>query len=120
MFITYQNDDTGETWGIFTSDLKQSEPELDAGSDDSIFRTRELISFPTGEISAVSVALDSWGDISEVTLDFSGDTILLVAGEVYENWNGTLDVIEGDESILLFRDPKRKNEVRFRNTDRYN
>jgi len=116
-FTTCENDDTGCTWGMYRNpDPRQSEPELDAASNDSIFRTRELGTFPTGEISAVGVALDSWGDIAEVTLDFSGDTILLVSGEVYENTNGTFDIIEGDESILLFRDPKQKDKVKFSDT----
>ena len=40
----------------------------------------------------------------------------MVSGEVHENTNGTFDIIEGDESILLFRDPKRKAEVQFSDT----
>ena len=112
-FITYQNN---LKWGlILTFDVEPRELVFDAGSNDSIVRTGELDTFPTGSISAVDVTLDSDGDISEVLLDISGEPILLVAGEVYEQADGTLEVCIGDESILLFREPSRKAEVRFQN-----
>ena len=110
-FETYQND---SNWGlILTSDFQPWELLSDARSRDSIFRTRELGSFPTGSVDAVNVTLDSDGDISEVLLDISGEAILLVAGEVYEQADGTFHVCIGDESVLLFREPSRKAELRF-------
>jgi hypothetical protein len=51
------------------------------------------------------------GDIAEVLIDFSGDSILLVAGEVEEEYDGELVVYRLDESILLFRHPEQKKDV---------
>jgi len=115
VFVTYQND---SNWGLcLNSDLQPGEPELDAGSDDRIWRTRELVSFPLGQVTSVEVSRDDEGDISEVILELSGDAILLLAGEVCPHMDGTLDVTKGDESILLFRDPEQKNEVKFWNSN---
>ncbi len=87
-FITYQDD---EFWGIcFESQLNAWEPELDAGSSDSLFRTRKLDGFPTGQVQSVEVHLDDDGQIAEVLLNISGDPILLVAGEVHERQDGML------------------------------
>ncbi len=110
-FVTYQNDGA---FGLeLTSEAEPWETKPDAGSHDSIYRTRELSSFPTGLIRSVDVVRDSDGEISEVLLDISGETILMVTGEVYEREDGKLSVVKGDESILLFRQPGLKVQVRF-------
>jgi hypothetical protein len=113
-FITYQNDDT---WGLLaTTDIEPGEQQYWRDQPaDSIYRYRELHDFPRGRIDDVSVALDEKEDIAEVLLCVGGKDVLLVAGEVYETWGDALEVVKGDESILMFKNPSDIDRVQFKN-----
>lgn len=93
---TYQNDDR---WGLYWTDalpmsrLRRDEPN-------GIFRLPGLDTLPKGKIRAVSVVLDE-GDIAAVTLDVAGRNVRLWAGEVYEQNDGSLQVVPMDESVLV-------------------
>jgi len=94
---TYE--DSGE-WGLCpdvpTEPLK---PALEG-----IYRTRRLEGLVTGEVSDVDTTLTQQGNIRTVELRFEGDrSIVLVAGEVYEDEDGSLRYCIDDESVLLFQ-----------------
>jgi hypothetical protein len=72
-------------------------------SDDplSIFRSRLLPELPVGAIEIAELRQDGPNATVEVRLMVAGVEVRLVAGEVYEQHDGSLRVIEPDESILL-------------------
>jgi hypothetical protein len=100
--ITYQNDDR---WGLYRKDglppsrLRTNEP-------DSIYRWRPLDTLPTGRIRGMSVTLNE-GDIAAVELDVEGRELRLLAGEVYEQNDGSLRVVLMDESVLVQVDGRK-------------
>ena len=67
----------------------------------SIFRTRQLAELPTGMVSKVHVELAKDNAIATIRLEIGGDTVDLKAGEVYEEWDGSLRIVYMDESILI-------------------
>jgi len=99
---TYQSDDM---WGIHRCDglapleLKPSEPT-------SIFRTRILNELPVGEINSVGVLMYESRILAGVSLGVQGSNVLLRTGEVYEEADGSLRIVEMDESILVTVDGK--------------
>jgi hypothetical protein len=95
---TYQDDDEFGLCSWVT------EEQLADGLD-GIFRTRELAELPCGIVSNVGLGLNDRGNIADLTLTFEdGREILLVAGEVYEDW-GSLRFCRDDESVLVFSPP---------------
>ena len=72
-------------------------------SDDplSIFRSRSLPELPVGAIEIAELRQDGPNATVGVRLMVAGVEVRLVAGEVYEQHDGSLRVIEPDESILL-------------------
>jgi hypothetical protein len=68
-----------------------------------IFRWRKL-DLAIGHVDAVKVVFDE-GTLARITLTIDGRDLLIVAGEVYETWAGTLEVHRLDESVLVFTDP---------------
>jgi hypothetical protein len=72
-------------------------------SDDplSIFRSRLLPELPVGAIEIAELRQDGPNATVEVRLMVAGVGVRLVAGEVYEQHDGSLRIIEPDESILL-------------------
>jgi hypothetical protein len=109
--LTYQNDDW---FGLYAAPVS-TEAELvpDESDADSIFRKRELLTFPQGEITAVSIHQNEAEDISEVTLVIGQHTVLLKAGEVDERWDGSIYVRRDDESVLIFLDPRDVERITF-------
>lgn len=79
----------------------------------SIFRKREIIDFPKGQIISVTITQTEGADISEIKLVVGNQAVLLKSGEVYENNDGSLSVTATDESILVFLDPNDVNKVDF-------
>ena len=103
---TYQDNDE---CGIFSM---VPDAPLSSFLDDGIFRTRDLDELPRGTIEDVQVQLSERGNISRVTLSFgNGTTILLVAGEAYEQMDGPLRFARDDESILVFRSPSDESAI---------
>lgn len=101
--VTYQNDDR---FGLSRcDDLPPLSPHQ--ADEASVFRTRGLSELPAGTIRDVLVITDEGGDISEVRFSVAGHAVVLRAGEVYENNDGTLNVVGMDESVLLQVDGRR-------------
>ncbi len=77
----------------------------------SICRGRLLPELPVGAIEIAEIRQDGPNAAVEVRLMIGGVEVRLVAGEVYEQHDGSLRVVEPDESILLQVDgvwpPKR-------------
>lgn len=87
--------------GLYLAELESyAGPTLTAGPT-SIFRERELSELPQGEINISSVRQDGSDAIVEVGLDINGIEIRLVAGEVHEQFDGSLLIVEPEESILV-------------------
>lgn len=107
-FITYMSDDT---WGIMlTSELSVHEIELDEGARDRIYRTRKLAELPLGEIESIEVFQEPDKAVSEISISISGKELLMVSGEV----SSPIDIVKGDESILLFLEPELISTVKWR------
>jgi hypothetical protein len=110
--ITYQNDDQ---FGLCYS---EELPPLELGSTEagSIFRNRELEELPIGKVDSVSVSFDRSGDISDVEMQIGEHRVSLKAGEFYEQWDGSLELLTMDESILVQVDGERpiKRMIRTR------
>jgi hypothetical protein len=92
---TYQNDNE------FGLQLTPEQP-LEPRDWDGIYRQRAL-DLPLGAIDSVDVRLDE-GTLAEVTLRFSDAEMLLIAGEIWEDRDGTLSLHRYDESVLVFTD----------------
>ena len=96
-----QIDDGSGQHGFYLEELH--EPHALRVSDDpsSIFRERTLTELPLGEIGIVDLRLDGPNAVVEMRLALSGSEIRLVAAEVYEEHDGSLRIVECDESILI-------------------
>jgi hypothetical protein len=94
---TYQDD---TVWGL---QLTPDQPRAASQDWDGIYRQRSL-DLPLGRIDSVDVRMDE-DTLAEVTLRFAQAELLLIAGEVWPNFDGTLDFHRYDESVLAFTDP---------------
>jgi len=77
-------------------------PELRAFDQPaSIFRERALTELPVGEIRIAQIRHAGAKPVAELRLLVSGEEIRLVAAEVREEHDGSLTIVELDESILI-------------------
>ena len=77
-------------------------PELRTANEPlSIFRERPLPELPLGEIEIVQLRHEGPSAIVEVRLLLSGGELRLIAAEVHEEHDGSLTIVEPDESILV-------------------
>lgn len=68
----------------------------------SIFRDVPLAQLPVGTVEDVSVRLsDEGGDIGTVTLHMGNAVVSMRAAEVYPDPNGSITIVDLDESILV-------------------
>lgn len=105
--VTVQDQDsTVVAWGLCRRD-DLPPLELEPHEPSSIYRTRVLSELPTGRITSVNVVQKSHGVIARVSLDVQGQEVSLRPGEVYEQWDGSLRIVEMDESILVQVDGRR-------------
>ncbi len=107
---TYQSDDAFGLWIPDASTLERvnHSTEFEEGS---IYRSADLGHLPTGRIERVRVEPNEYGDLSVVTLEFAKSQLDLVAGEVHEQREGPPTVVFGDESILIFNDPRVRHSL---------
>src|SRR5262245_60493569 len=85
--ITYQDNDE---WGLCSN---EADPHFQADAG-GIFRHRELRELPRGKVADVNIGLNERDNISRVELLLvGGERVLLVAGEVYEETDGSLRVV---------------------------
>ena len=67
----------------------------------SIYRTRELTGLPTGTAHVSILRADGPHAVIEFSLSIGSDSLSFLAAEVYEQFDGTLRIVEADENILL-------------------
>ncbi len=80
--------------------------------DGNGYRSRDVTELPVGAITVVKVRFDAEHDvIAEVVLRIGAHELLLMAGEPEENWSGRLTWRRLDESVLVFTDPARADDV---------
>jgi hypothetical protein len=101
---TYQDDDN---FGLSITDAV----EVDRRTWDGIFRHGEL-DLPVGPVTLVDVRFDD-ATLAEVSFVIGGSPLLLIAGEVYENYDDTLEVHRFDESVLAFTDQEVARSINW-------
>ena len=110
--LTSQNDDT---WCLFCSYSDDYAMNRELKHDkDSIFRLREGIDLPLGQIQHVEVKLDEKSDVTEIWVKTPSGSFIMKAGEVNECSEGNHYVVGQDESVLLFLDDVSFSQVYFR------
>ncbi|MEW4569841.1 hypothetical protein AB1L88_18405, partial [Tautonia sp. JC769] len=92
---TYQNDDA---WGLRLDGVRTI-PDWPT-EEGSISRIRHLAELPAGLIMGVDSVLDASGDLVELTLRLAAGSLVIRAGEVYEEPGGEFCVVHPDESVL--------------------
>lgn len=103
---TYQDD---ITWGLWRR-RAASDYSADWAGMTGIYRMRTLSELPTGEVDGVSTFLDE-GVLAEVVLHIQGQSLLLMAGELYEYPQERLVFKRCDESVLVFTEPSAAESV---------
>lgn len=101
---TYQDDDG---WGLM---LARSQASAGPNAPEGIYRFRHLVELPTGVIRDVRVFLDG-PTLAEVALRIGHSDLLLIAGELNEEWSGRLSWGRLDESVLAFTDPRQADQI---------
>ncbi|WP_041832153.1 hypothetical protein [Actinoplanes sp. N902-109] len=94
---TYQND---MTFGMWVNPGAIGDRE-DWGCG---YRRRTLTELPAGPIREVEVYLDDCV-VAEVRFHIGDRELLLIAGELREDWSGRFEWYRLDESVLVFTDP---------------
>jgi len=104
-FVTYENHGN---YGLRLMPISEPSEIVTTNEPNpgSIYRTRELREISLGKIIEVSISTDDTGDIAEVDLTLQDSHILLIAGETYEEFDGSLRFVKPDESLLLFGQPE--------------
>ena len=74
---------------------------LDLNGYTGIFRQRMIDELPIGQVTSLEVLRDPDGGLEAAHIQIGNDLLHLIAGEVYEESNGTLRIqLGGDESVL--------------------
>ncbi|MDH0865091.1 hypothetical protein [Mitsuaria sp. GD03876] len=66
-----------------------------------IYRTRTLGCLPTGTATLTVLGQSTTGAITDVALNFEGQVLRLIAGEVHPRQDGTFHIAIPDESVLV-------------------
>lgn len=104
-----QNDETWAIWPHMTSVNQRLSADAGAGT----FRTRPMPEFPLGAVNSLQIDPDDEFNIQEIRMTIDQREVFFRAGEVYENTDGTLSVLDRDESILVFFDAKAYSQLTF-------
>lgn len=107
VFFDTELDD--DTWGIY-ADRVASMPEY---GNEGIFSEGPLDNLPKGKIDAVEVRLSPFENIERVMLSVEGKRIWLIAADAYEQFDGSLKLMERDEQIFLFTDEKALSTIQW-------
>jgi hypothetical protein len=91
--------------------LTASAPSSGSEEWDGIYRERE-IDLPAGRINAVTVRLDE-GTVAEVAVSIGDVTLLLIAAELYELNDGSLEWHRLDESVAVFTEPSEADKIKW-------
>ncbi|MFE3177725.1 hypothetical protein ACFXI3_39305 [Amycolatopsis sp. NPDC059235] len=105
--LTYQDDDLFGLWP-----QRRPDPRLENRERwDGIYRWTALNELPTGLVEDVVVFAEE-GVLAEVDLRVGGRPLVLVAGELIEDWT-RLVFNRLDESVLVFTDPAAAERVEW-------
>lgn len=103
--ISQMEDGSGHH-GFYLKEMDEL-PGLQVSDDpSSIFRDRALTELPLGELEIVELRMDGPNATVEMRLALSGSELRLGAAEVYEEHDGSVRIVELDESILIQLDGK--------------
>lgn len=105
--VSYQDDDD-------CCLLAQRLAEAPSLREDGIFRPDGLRVAPLGAIERVSTTRSTCGNIDSLEFLIDGALVILVAAEAYEDHDGSLHFVRGDESIFLFTDRQALDSLRWR------
>lgn len=97
-FSCVQTDDVWAIWPYLVSGDRQ----LTADPGEGTFRTRPMPEFPRGMVNRLRIEPEERMNIQEVRMTVDQRQVILRAGEIYENTDGTLSVVDRDESVLVF------------------
>ena len=92
--LTHQDDDV---FGLFA----QKHSAGPAKYKDYPDRTDNLRQLPRDKIHSVSLSFSEIGNIEKITLEFESGPVILVAAEAWEQLDGSLAFLLGDESVCL-------------------
>ena len=108
---TFQND---QAWGIGVTKSvecplwkQENYVVMDGIEVPSIFRAREVAELPLGKVQSVTVKKFDSVNIAAVTFQINGCFVDILAGEVYEQADGTFSLLFEDESLLVQVDGRR-------------
>ena len=68
----------------------------------TLFRVRRMNEFPLGSLREVDWLANDRANIHTIRLHLDSSEVILRAGEVYENPDGSLHISDEDESVLVF------------------
>ena len=105
----FQDNDQFALWAEYV----ESGQRIGSREQSTLYRIRQVDGFPLGEIEAVEGRRDERGDYQEIRITVGGKPVIVKAGEVYEDHDGTLKVLERDESVLIFLDPAAYDGFQF-------
>lgn len=77
-----------------------------------IFRTRRLDDLPLGRVRSVDVRAHLRGTLNQATFTVGDELVVLLPGEINEDWEGALRVRLDRECVLLFTDSIDAEDVR--------
>ncbi len=95
-------DNGNDFYGLYLMLHKQNHFESGQPIDPtSIYRTKELSEFPAGRAKVSIVRRDGPTAVIEATIAFNNKMVRIVSGEIHERTEGKLEIVEGDESLLV-------------------
>lgn len=104
-----QDDDRWAIWPHLVS----SDRQLTADAGEGTFRTRPMPEFPLGAVGFFQIDSDDVSSIQEIRMTIDRRDVFLRAGEVYENPDDTLSIVDRDESVLVFLDAEAYSRLEF-------
>ena len=104
-----QNDDSWTIW----PHLVPTHEQLTDDAGEGTFRTRPMPEFPRGKVTCFQIDTDDVSSIQEIRVTIDQREVIFRAGEVYENVDGTMSVLDRDESVLVFFDGEAYSGLRF-------
>lgn len=106
--LSYLNDDYN---GMYVKRI--SEPPGDY--EDGIYRSESLAQLPTGVIDDVQVFRNEGDEIERIMISIDGRRVWLVGAEAYEDPDGSVRLVRGDESIFVFTEEQSLSSIRWAN-----
>lgn len=96
----WQDDDEFALWPRQVPHEQRISPISDPAR--TLFRVRQMNEFPFGLVRDVELLVNNRANIQTIRLYLDSSEVILCAGEVYENPDGSLHISDEDESVLIF------------------